>query len=73
MSNYNMIAAIKSLRKHLYIYHSKVIVRSNPRFNKMREQSRQESKRMARIIVKDLQEYKRQFPDLYACYIKEVR
>ena len=72
MSNYNVIAAVKSLRKHLYIYHSKVLVKAHPSFNKLREQSRIISKRMARIIVRDLQEYRRRFPELYACYIKEV-
>ena len=73
MNNYNPIAAIKQLKKHLYVYHCKVIVRTNSKFNKMREQSRQDSKRIARIIVKELQEYKRQFPELYKLYRLEVK
>ena len=71
-SNYNPRAAIKQLRTNLYVYHSKQVLVKNPKFNKMRQESRLISKRLARMIVRDLQEYKRQFPDLYLQYRSEV-
>ena len=64
-SNYNPNAAIKSLKQHLYVYQCKVVTK-NAKFNKMREVNRQVSRRMSRIIVRDLKEYKRLFPGEYA-------
>ena len=70
MENYNPIAAIKSLKLHLYVYHTHTKIKKNDRFNELREKNRLISKRMARIIIKDLQEYRRQFPQEYQNLIK---
>ena len=74
MSNYNPIAALRQLKTQLYCINSTYTCKHKvpARLMKMKQDNLKLNKRMARILVKDLQEYRRQFPELYAQYRKEV-
>ena len=74
MSNYNPIAALRQLKTQLYCINSTYTCKNKvpARLMKMKQDNLKLNKRMARILVKDLQEYKRQFPELFAKYRQEV-
>ena len=74
MSNYNPIAALRQLKTQLYCINFAYTCKNKvpARLLKMKQENLKLNKRMARILVKDLQEYRRQFPELYAQYRNEV-
>ncbi len=69
-TSYNPIAAIKQLRIALYCIHKPKQVKS--KYSVQAERTRLEQRRWARILIKDLKEYKKQFPDLYLKYKESV-
>lgn len=74
MTNYNPITALRQLKTQLYCINSAYTCKHKvpARLLKMKQDNLKLNKRMARILVKDLQEYRRQYPELYEQYRKEV-
>ena len=71
-NNYNPIAALQQLKVALYVI-NKPTKYVKPKFKKQHERTMLEKKRWARIIVGELQEYKRQFPEQYKAFRAEVK
>ncbi len=72
MENFNPIAALRQLKTQLFCINSVYTCKHKSKLANMRRENLKLNKRMARILVKDLQEYRKQFPEQYKLYRKEV-
>jgi hypothetical protein len=66
MNNYNPIKAIEQLRTLLFVCRKTLKVSKIKRFEANRLKDHAFNRRAARIILKDLKQYKQEFPEFYA-------
>lgn len=69
----NVVATLRQLQTQLYCINQAYTCKHKDRYAKMKQDNLKLNRRMARILIKDLKEYRQAYPELYKVYRNEVK